>query len=116
MNPLVEHSVPGLHAALAEVIRDLPFINSKSKILDLGAGSGAFLARLNELGYSHLAGVDLNPINLSHLNIADYQMDLNHPNEDGIPPAICLDKPDATYYFVHEKYFQFRIDILSERI
>ena len=84
MNPLVEHSVPGLHAALAEVIRDLPFINSESKILDLGAGSGAFLARLNELGYSHLAGVDLNPINLSHLNIANYQMDLNHPNEDGI--------------------------------
>ena len=33
-----------------------------------------------------------------------------------IPPEICLDKPDAAHYFVHEKYFQFRIDILSERI
>lgn len=84
MKPLVEHSVPGLHAALAEVIRELPHINSESRVLDLGAGSGAFLTRLNELGYSHLAGVDLTPINLSHLNITSCQMDLNHPNEDGI--------------------------------
>ena len=53
---LVEHSVSGLHESLLLKISGL--IDHSDPILDLGCGSGAWLARLTRHGFTDLAGID----------------------------------------------------------
>lgn len=55
---LEERTVRGLHDFIADQIAGM----SRSRsILDLGCGSGAWLERLRQLGFSDLTGVDVDP-------------------------------------------------------
>ena len=49
---------PGFHEVLLEWIVRLPGIGPATPILDLGCGSGAWLARLARIGFENLHGVD----------------------------------------------------------
>ena len=82
MNHLAEHTVPGLHASIAEVVLNLSNLSFDSKILDLGAGSGAFLNRLAELGFCHLWAIDIAPLISIKPNINFLKMDLEHPTPE----------------------------------
>ena len=53
--PLGERTLTGLHAAL---IKRLPPLPPEAAILDVGCGTGAWLRRLSEAGFSNLFGVD----------------------------------------------------------
>lgn len=50
------HCAPGVHAAAAEMLSHHGV--SRTGVLDLGSGSGAFLARLRDAGYSDLHAVE----------------------------------------------------------
>jgi len=52
---LVQRTVGGLHDALLPHLAAIP---RSARVLDLGCGSGAWLARLAEAGYADLVGVD----------------------------------------------------------
>jgi 2-polyprenyl-3-methyl-5-hydroxy-6-metoxy-1,4-benzoquinol methylase len=53
--PLTERTVLGLHTAL---IQRLPTVPRDAPILDVGCGTGAWLERLADAGYTNLHGVD----------------------------------------------------------
>jgi SAM-dependent methyltransferase len=55
---LQEYTVKGLHGWLLPHLLDLPGVSTKSRVLDLGCGTGAWLARLNAAGFQSLAGID----------------------------------------------------------
>jgi SAM-dependent methyltransferase len=58
MNPrLEERTIEGLHAALLPSVQSLR-LDSGARILDVGCGTGAWLKRLNGVGYSELWGID----------------------------------------------------------
>jgi 2-polyprenyl-3-methyl-5-hydroxy-6-metoxy-1,4-benzoquinol methylase len=52
---LTERTISGLHEFL---IAHLPMIDPTTPILDIGCGTGAWIERLANLGYSHLHGLD----------------------------------------------------------
>ena len=55
----IEFAQRGLHAFLAqELRRRVSAISLSTPILDIGCGSGAWLTRLAELGFSDLVGID----------------------------------------------------------
>jgi 2-polyprenyl-3-methyl-5-hydroxy-6-metoxy-1,4-benzoquinol methylase len=54
-NQLLERTVPGLHQALIQAI---PQLSYNTPILDIGCGTGAWLQRLAEQGFSNLHGID----------------------------------------------------------
>jgi len=47
---------PGVHAASFEALRSR--VPTSARVLDLASGSGAFLARLRDGGFTHLTGVE----------------------------------------------------------
>lgn len=53
---LIERAKVGLHDALS---KELPDMSSNAPVLDIGCGTGAWLERLAEIGFSNLYGVDL---------------------------------------------------------
>jgi 2-polyprenyl-3-methyl-5-hydroxy-6-metoxy-1,4-benzoquinol methylase len=55
---LVELTLPGLHKTLVEQVTRIPEVSLDTSILDLGCGSGAWLARLAHHGFKRLHGVD----------------------------------------------------------
>jgi SAM-dependent methyltransferase len=55
---LPELALPGLHEALVERVLQLSEIGPATPILDIGCGSGAWLARLARHGFKRLHGVD----------------------------------------------------------
>jgi SAM-dependent methyltransferase len=55
MSGLVERTMPGLHSAL---ISRVPNLRRDAPILDIGCGSGAWLDRLADAGFSNLHGID----------------------------------------------------------
>jgi 2-polyprenyl-3-methyl-5-hydroxy-6-metoxy-1,4-benzoquinol methylase len=54
-NQLVERTISGLHNALAQ---SLPQLSYDIPVLDIGCGTGAWLERLANLGFTQLHGVD----------------------------------------------------------
>jgi len=54
--PLRERTVTGLHAGLADRVAAL--VPRDAPILDVGCGSGAWLQRLRQLGFTKLTGAD----------------------------------------------------------
>jgi 2-polyprenyl-3-methyl-5-hydroxy-6-metoxy-1,4-benzoquinol methylase len=55
---LPELTLPGLHESLIERVLQLPDVGSETGVLDIGCGSGAWLARLAQHGFKRLHGVD----------------------------------------------------------
>jgi 2-polyprenyl-3-methyl-5-hydroxy-6-metoxy-1,4-benzoquinol methylase len=55
MTDLAERTLPGLHSSL---IAHLPNIPRDAQILDVGSGTGAWLDRLADAGFSNLHGID----------------------------------------------------------
>jgi SAM-dependent methyltransferase len=80
MNGLVlaEHAVVGVHAALRDRIDQLPDFARDRPILDLGRGSGAFVKRLHDCGFTNLVGVDHDRESFCATDIAQFvQANLN---------------------------------------
>lgn len=55
-NQFQEWTIQGLHDAL---VQSLPNLSYDTPVLDIGCGTGAWLERLANIGFSHLHGVDL---------------------------------------------------------
>lgn len=55
---LVERANSGLHSHIAEKLQKV-LDGKHGKVLDLGCGTGALLARLSAMGYTRLHGVDI---------------------------------------------------------
>jgi len=72
---LVERTVGGLHLALMEHTRQ--FFEPGGPVLDIGCGTGAFLNRLAQSGFSGLTGIDrdINQVGFSNAKIL--KIDLN---------------------------------------
>jgi 2-polyprenyl-3-methyl-5-hydroxy-6-metoxy-1,4-benzoquinol methylase len=56
MGDLVEKTLPGLHGSL---IAHVAGLRRDAQVLDIGCGSGAWLERLADAGFSSLHGIDL---------------------------------------------------------
>ena len=61
VSELQEAASTGQHAWLLQRIIALSGITTSSSVLDLGCGSGAWLRRLHEAGFSNLTGLDRSP-------------------------------------------------------
>lgn len=71
---LEEKTISGLHDFLET---NIPFLTHDAKILDVGCGSGAWLMRLNALGYRNLAGIDIRIAPFTFDNLTVDQVDLD---------------------------------------
>jgi SAM-dependent methyltransferase len=69
---LEERALPGLHASLIRAIQSIDERWTEAPVLDLGCGTGAFLARLHAEGLHHLAGVDRDPNQFQAYDIARF--------------------------------------------
>ena len=79
---LAELTLAGLHEALAATLAQTPGINLRTPVLDLGCGSGAWLARLARQGFTNLRGVDsgsMVPITPSSAYVCS-QADIDDPD------------------------------------
>lgn len=75
---LLESCAPGLHAAAAGLLaRHLG--PPQREVLDLGAGSGAWLARLRDAGYTRLTAVELHVEGFGLPGVTPLRLDLNRP-------------------------------------
>ena len=74
---------PGTHeAAAAFVQRHVP---KEARVLDLASGTGAFLARLRDLGYANLGAVELNVESFKLDGVTPQPLDLNSNFADSLP-------------------------------
>jgi 2-polyprenyl-3-methyl-5-hydroxy-6-metoxy-1,4-benzoquinol methylase len=62
---LPELTATGLHSWLLPRVQALPNISSESRVLDLGCGTGAWLARLHDAHFNDLTGIDRKPDNFA---------------------------------------------------
>jgi SAM-dependent methyltransferase len=70
---LTEFTVDGRqHAALVPVVKELEGLTPLAPILDLGCGSGAWLARLADAGFRNLLGVDRNAEQFGAQSVATF--------------------------------------------
>ena len=72
---LAERTVAGLHESLARRVQGL--LPRTAPILDIGCGTGAWLRRLHELGFTDLHGTDLDTGQFALPNVAVSANDLN---------------------------------------
>lgn len=61
-----------LHAKLVPLVESLDGVSHTSPILDLGCGTGAWMARLHEAGFRDLLGVDLDAANFGASHVARF--------------------------------------------
>ncbi len=74
---------PGTHeAAAAFVTRHVP---RDARVLDLASGTGAFLARLRDLGYANLSAVELNVEGFRLDGVTPQPVDLNSNFAEALP-------------------------------
>ena len=73
---LAEYAVGGLHEFIAPEIQRLP---RSTPILDLGCGSGAWIARLQQLGFTDLTGIDMNPPDFSFAQFVVANLNSDRP-------------------------------------
>lgn len=72
----LERAERGLHESLIRAIDDVP---KDSGVLDLGCGSGAWLRRLKNTGYSELFGIERSGESASNEGLTIVQADLSDP-------------------------------------
>lgn len=68
---------PGVHKAALELIEKHAAAARSSRIVDLAAGSGAFVARLCEAGFSNVDAVELDNEKFGYRRISAFPCDLN---------------------------------------
>jgi len=79
---------PGTHEAAAELVaRHVP---REAKACDLASGTGAFLARLRDLGYAKLNAVELNVAGFKFEGVTPQPVDLNGPFAEQLPSDFGL--------------------------
>src|SRR5690349_9791373 len=66
---------PGTHEAAAEMLRK--HLKERPAVLDLAAGSGAFLARLRDNGFTSLDAVEIDRNGFAFPNLEPRRVDLN---------------------------------------
>jgi SAM-dependent methyltransferase len=97
---------PGTHEAAAEIVtRHVP---RDARVLDLASGTGAFLARLRDLGYANLDAVELNVDGFKLEGVTPRPVDLNStfaddlPHQYGLITAIeIIEHLDSPRHFLH---------------
>jgi SAM-dependent methyltransferase len=97
---------PGTHEAAAAIVtRHVP---KDARVLDLASGTGAFLARLRDLGYSNLDAVELNVEGFKFEGVTPKSVDLNSafadelPHQYGLVSAIeIIEHLDCPRHFLH---------------
>ncbi len=87
---LAERANAGVHSHVADKVNEI-LRDKNSKILDIGCGTGALLARLAASGYKHLSGIDIaipeNPVD--GVTFVEHDLD-----------TIATPYPDATFELV----------------
>src|SRR4051812_2324371 len=79
---------PGTHESAAQLIaRHVP---RDARVLDLAPGTGAFLARLRDLGYTNLDAVELNIEGFRVDGVTPRPVDLNANFADALPHELNL--------------------------
>lgn len=74
---LVIRCAPGVHAASLATLR--PCLTAASRIADLASGSGAFVARLRDAGYSNVLSVERDVPNYGYTPLPCVAIDLDRP-------------------------------------
>src|SRR5262249_5104243 len=74
---------PGTHEAATERVRR--HVPRDAKVCDLASGTGAFLARLRDLGYGNLNAVELNLEGFHLDGVKPQPIDLNGPFDEQLP-------------------------------
>jgi SAM-dependent methyltransferase len=85
---LAERTITGLHESLAMVVeRSLP---PTGPILDVGCGTGAWLQRLRERGFTSLHGTDLDTAQFALGDVTVFANDLNGERWSVVPERFQL--------------------------
>lgn len=90
---------PGTHAAAAALVQ--AHVPRDARVLDLAAGTGAFLARLRDNGYSNLSAVELNTAGFDLEGVTPQAVDLNSPFAEGALPPHAFDLVSAIEIVEH---------------
>ncbi|MBC7660081.1 MAG: class I SAM-dependent methyltransferase [Chitinophagaceae bacterium] len=105
---LVERCAPGAHRALAAEIAALN-LPREARILDVAAGSGAFLARLRALGFANLHGIelDIKDFKLDSIPIESFDLNLDFADRynekfDLITAVEIIEHLDNPRHFLRE--------------
>jgi 2-polyprenyl-3-methyl-5-hydroxy-6-metoxy-1,4-benzoquinol methylase len=92
---------PGTHAAAATLLRAARVATDDTRVIDLASGTGAFLARLRDLGYRDLHAVELNVDGFRLDGVTPLPVDLNAPFAGGALPAGAFDVVSAIEIIEH---------------
>jgi SAM-dependent methyltransferase len=97
---------PGTHEAAADIVTR--YVPKDVRVLDLASGTGAFLARLRDLGYANLDAVELNLEGFKLQGVTPRSVDLNSsfadelPHQYGLVSAIeIIEHLDSPRHFLH---------------
>ena len=97
---------PGTHEAAAELVKR--HVAKDARVLDLASGTGAFLARLRDLGYANLEAVELNVDGFRLEGVKPQPVDLNSnfadllSHQHGLVSAIeIIEHLDSPRNFLH---------------
>jgi 2-polyprenyl-3-methyl-5-hydroxy-6-metoxy-1,4-benzoquinol methylase len=74
-----EKTIAGLHASLVPLVSSVP---RGAPILDVGCGTGAWLNRLSNLGFTDLQGIDTDPAVFACQCAGFNKLDLDHETID----------------------------------
>ncbi len=88
MNALVERTVVGLHENLAGLVNTL--VPASAPILDVGCGTGAWLQRLRDYGFTNLHGTDIDTVQFALGAVPVFENDLNGENWTLVPEQFRL--------------------------
>jgi 2-polyprenyl-3-methyl-5-hydroxy-6-metoxy-1,4-benzoquinol methylase len=75
MSALIERTVSGLHESVATVVDSL--VPTTASVLDVGCGTGAWLQRLHNRGFTNLHGTDIDTAQFELRAVPVFENDLN---------------------------------------